>query len=211
MGFGILFIGYFFTFLGAITPLSTYCYVIGTGIIIYSLKNLIFENKLFLATLITSIILEVVSITKMIMDVFGYVDTTAFNVINLIQGYLTPLLNVILLVAIYLIAKQVGLIKVQAKAIVDIIIVGIYVVSAIILNLISNQFAKERLFVVSVIAQLIYTVFTIVIIFNCYARICYEGDENMEKETGNKPLDFLNRALDKVMNKNKDNKTGKKK
>ena len=74
MGFGLLFIGYFFTFLGAITPLSTYCYVVGTGIIIYSLKNLILENKLFVVTLITSIVLEVVSITKMMLDVFGYAD-----------------------------------------------------------------------------------------------------------------------------------------
>jgi len=211
MGFGLLFIGYFFTFLGAITPLSTYCYVIGTGIIIYSLKNLIFENKLFIATMVTSIILEFVSIAKMIMDVFGYVNTPTFNVINLIQGYLAPILNIILLAAIYLIAKQVGLIKVQSKAVVDLIIVGIYVISAVIFNVLSNQFAKERLFVVNVIAQLIYTVFTLVIIFNCYARICYEGDENMDKETGIKAFDFLNRALNKVMNKNKDNKTGKKK
>lgn len=211
MGFGLLFIGYFFTFLGAITPLSTYCYVIGTGIIIYSLKNLIFENKLFIATMVTSIILEFVSIAKMIMDVFGYVNTPTFNVINLIQGYLAPILNIILLAAIYLIAKQVGLIKVQSKAVVDLIIVGIYIISAVIFNSISNQFAKERLFVVNVIAQLIYTVFTLVIIFNCYARICYEGDENMDKETGIKAFDFLNRALNKVMNKNKDNKTGKKK
>ena len=211
MGFGLLFIGYFFTFLGAITPLSTYCYVIGTGIIIYSLKNLIFENKLFVATMATSIILEVVSIAKMAIDVLGYVDTPIFNTFNLIQGYLAPVLSIILLLAVYLIAKQVGLIKVQTKAIVDLIIVGIYVISAVIFNILDNQFAKERLFAVSVISQIIYTVFTLVIIFNCYVRICYEGDENMDKETGNKAFNFLNSALDRVMNKNKDNKTGKKK
>ncbi len=211
MGFGLLFIGYFFTFLGAITPLSTFCYVIGTGIIIYSLKNLIFENKLFVATMVTSIALEIVSIAKMIMYVLGYVNNNAFNIVNLIQGYLAPLLNILLILAIYLIAKQVGLIKVQTKAIVDLILIGIYVISAIIFNVINNEFAKERLFVVNVIAQLIYTVFTLVIIFNCYARICYEGDEDMEKETGNKPFDFLNRVLNKAMDKNKDNKTGKRK
>ena len=48
-------------------------------------------------------------------------------------------------------------------------------------------------------------------------RVSPEGDENMEKETGIKPLDFLNKLLNKAMNKNKDmdktkkDKTGKKK
>ena len=211
MGFGILFIGYFFTFIGAITPLSTFCYVIGTGIIIYSLKNLIYENKLFVATLVTSIGLEVVSIVKMIMNVLGYSYNGFYSAINIIQGYLAPLLSILLLLAIYIIAKQVGLIKIQTKSIVNLIFVGIYLICSIIFNAVNSEFAKERLFVVSVMAQLIYTVFALVIIFNCYARICYEGDEDMEKETGNKPLDFLNRALNRAMDKNKDNKTGKKK
>ena len=40
MGFGLLFIGYFFTFVGALAlPISAYTYVLGTGIILFSLKN----------------------------------------------------------------------------------------------------------------------------------------------------------------------------
>lgn len=209
MGFGLLFIGYFFTYIGAVTPLSTFCYVIGTGIIIYSLKNLIFENKLFVASMITSIILEVVSIIKMTMSVLGYVNNTAFEVFNHIQGYLAPVLSILLMISIYMIAKQVGLIKVQGKAVVDLILLGIYVVSAIVFNAINNEFAKQRLFVVNIIAMLICTIFTLIIIFNCYVRICYEGDESMEKETNNKLLNPLNKALNKVMDKN--NKMGKKK
>ena len=51
MGFGLLFIGYFFTFIGALAlPISQYTYVIGTGIILYSLKKLILENKMFKLT-----------------------------------------------------------------------------------------------------------------------------------------------------------------
>ena len=208
MGFGVLFIGYFFTYIGAITPLSTFCYVIGTGIIIYSLKNLIYENKIFGATMITAIALELVSIVKMVMSVLGYVNNLTYSVFNHIQGYISPLLSILLIIAIYFIAKQVGLIKVQTKAIVDLVLLGIYVVSAVIYNLVNSEFAKQRLFVINVISLLICTIFTLIIIFNCYASICYEGDENMEKETGNKPLDYLNKALNKVMNKNK---TGKKK
>ena len=52
--------------------------------------------------------------------------------------------------------------------------------------------------------MIIYVIFTLITVFNCYASICYEGDEDMEKSTGIKPLDFLNKVLDKAMNKNKD-------
>lgn len=208
MGFGILFIGYFFTYIGAITPLSVFCYVIGTGVIIFSLKNLIYENKLFGVSMIVAIALEIVSIVKMVMSVLGYVNNTVYNVFNHLQGYIAPLLSILLIVAIYLIAKQVCLTKVQAKAIVDLILLGIYVISAVIYNIVNIEFAKQRLFAVNVITLLVCTIFTLIIIFQCYANICYEGDENMEKETGNKPLDFLNKALNKVINKNK---TGKKK
>ena len=213
MGFGILFIGYFFTYIGAITPFSTFTSVIGTGIIIFSLKNLIYENKFFLASLIASIILELVSIPIMFMSVLGATNYLFYDILLKIQGYMIPILNIILVIAIYLIAKQVGLPKLQAKSIVDMIIIGIYFVSATIFNLLNNEFLMERLFIVNVFAQLIYTIFTLIIIFNCYMRICYEGDENMEGDTiGIKPLDFLNRALNKVMNKNKDDndKTRKK-
>ena len=52
--------------------------------------------------------------------------------------------------------------------------------------------------------------FALVIIFNCYMRICYEDDKDMQKEgTGFKALDFLNKSLNRVSKKN--DKTGKKK
>ena len=211
MGFGLLFIGYFFTYIGSITPFSEFTFVIGTGIIIYSLKNLIYENKMFVGAMVSAALLELVSITKLVMSVFGYVNNFAYEVINYIQGYVSPVLSVILVIAIYTIAKEVGLLKVQAKATVDFILLGIYVFSAVIFNVVSSEFLKQRLFVVNVISLIICTVFTLVIIFNCYAGICYEGDESMEKETGNKILDPLNRALNKAMDKNKSEKTGKKK
>ena len=210
MGFGLLFIGYFFTYVGSITPFSEFTFVIGTGIIIYSLKNLIYENKMFVAAMISATLLELVSITKLIMSVFGYVNS-AYEVVNYIQGYASPILSVLLVIAIYIIAKEVGFLKAQAKATVDFILLGIYVVSAVIFNAASSEFLKQRLFAVNVISLIICTVFTLIIIFNCYAGICYEGDESMEKETGNKILDPLNRALNKAMDKNKSQKTGKRK
>ena len=63
MGFGILFIGYFITYLGALSgavalPIAPFTYLVGAGIIIYSLKNLIYQNKLFLISMISAIALD---------------------------------------------------------------------------------------------------------------------------------------------------------
>ena len=60
MGFGLLFIGYFFTFVGALAlPISAYTYVLGAGIILFSLKKLILENKMFVASAIFSGVFEI--------------------------------------------------------------------------------------------------------------------------------------------------------
>ncbi len=209
MGFGILFIGYFFTYVGAITPFSEFTYVFGAGVIIYSLKNLIYENKFFGTAMIASIFLEAVSVAKMILSVFGYINTVSYTVTENIQSYLASITAILLVIAIYCISKQVGLFKVQAKSIVDLILFGIYIFGEIVCNVVNNDFIKQRLLIVSLMAFYICTLFTLVIIFNCYVRICYEGDENMDSEPNNKFLAYLNRILDKVMSKN--NKTGKKK
>ena len=203
MGFGLLFIGYFFMYIGAITPLSAYTYVVGAGIIIYSLKNLILENNMFKVSLISTILMEAISIIKIMIMLFGNVNGSFYNAINLTQGILAPIISILLVISIFIISKEVGLVKVQAKSIVDLIILGIYMISAIVFSVVNSDFAKERLFVINIITLLICTVFTLIIIFNCYAGICYEGDENMEKETGNSFFDSLNRILDKARNKNK--------
>lgn len=203
MGFGLLFIGYFFVYIGAVTPLSAYTYVVGAGLIIYSLKNLVLENNMFKISLFSVILMEAISIAKLMIMLFGNVNGSFYYVINLIQGILAPAISILLVISIYVISKTVGLVKVQAKSVVDLIFLGIYLITAIVFSVVNSELLKARLFVANIITLLICTVFTLIIIFNCYAGICYEGDENMEKETGNKFFDSLNRILDKAMNKNK--------
>ena len=48
MGFGIMFLGFFFLYIGAITPLNVFTAIIGSAIILLSLKELVYQNKLFM-------------------------------------------------------------------------------------------------------------------------------------------------------------------
>ena len=206
MGFGILFLGYFIAFVGGLTPISMYTYVLGAGIIVYSLKNLIYENKLFVASIFTAGALELVSIAVVIFKLFGLDKLGVYSILSIIQSYLAPALSIILLLAIYMIAKSVELKKLQARVIADIVITSIYIVFAVVFNFIRNDIVG----LISIIAQVIAVLFTLVIVFTSYMRICYEDDKDMNKEeTGFKPLDVLNKGLNKV-SKKKD-KTGKQK
>ncbi|MBR2024428.1 MAG: hypothetical protein IKA02_01320 [Clostridia bacterium] len=214
MGFGLLFIGYFFTFIGALAlPISQYTYVIGTGIILYSLKKLILENKMFVASAIFACLFEIFSIVVLFLNLFQP-QNGSNSLFSSIQMVLSIVLNALLLLSIFIISKEVGATKIQSKSIVNLVVTAIAFVLITLSIILPDTNAQARCFLVGYIAMIVYTVFTLICIFNCYASICYEGDENMEKETGNKPLDFLNKILNKAMNKNKNNhfkdKSGKK-
>lgn len=204
MGFGLLFIGYFFTFIGALAiPISQYTYVLGAGIILFSLKNLILENKMFVASAIFTGAFELFSIVTLVLALFKP-ESSLNSIFSSIQIALVCILNLLLLFSIYIISREVGATKIQSKSIVNLVVTSISLIFMLLYIALPDANAQARCFLVGYIAMIIYVIFTLITVFNCYASICYEGDEDMEKSTGIKPLDFLNKVLDKAMNKNKD-------
>lgn len=214
MGFGVLFIAYFITYFGALTgitdwPISIFTYVVGAALMIYSLRKLIYENKLFLLSMISTGMLELVSVVVLILT-FAASNTMILKAMVIAQLVIAFINHALLLGAILKISKDVAVTKIQARAVVNLfvtIIAGILM----LLGAFLPEPANMRFFMVGVVACLIFIVFTLATIFRCYANICYEGDEHMQKETtGVATFDFLNKLLNKVINKNKDGK-GKKK
>ncbi len=213
MGFGVLFIGYFITFLGALSaialPIAPFTYVVGSALIIYSLKNLIYQNKLFLVSMIASALLELVSIPTLVLN-FTSPETSIYQVFATAQVVIAFVLHVSLLLAIFIISRELKITKIQARAIVNLAVSALALLFAI-LSLTLAEPLNQRFFLVAICSCVIFVIFTLGAIFRCYANICYEGDENMQGETtGIAPLDFLNRLLNKAINKNKDGR-GKKK
>ena len=206
MGFGIMFLGYFITFVGALViPLSPYTYVLGVGIILFSLRKLIVENKMFLTSAIFALCLELLSITVVIFNLFAP-DNIVCDVLTSIQTVAGSVLNILLLVSILLISKQVGARKILSSTIVNLVVGTISFVFMVLSVLITDAALASRCYFVGYASSIIYTAFTLITIFRCYANICYEDDQNMENEgTGFKPLDALNRWLNKAMDKNRKN------
>ena len=126
MGFGILFIGYFITYLGALSgavalPIAPFTYLVGAGIIIYSLKNLIYQNKLFLISMISAIALELVSIPVLVLN-FTSPESSPYKVLAIIQISLAFLTHLLLLFAILKISSELKITKIQSRAIVNLVV-----------------------------------------------------------------------------------------
>ena len=207
MGFGVLFFSCFLTYFGALTPIGTFTYVLGSGIMLFALYKLSSLNKMFAASAVSSALLLMVSLSVVVMFVFGFESNAFYDVVTRIQNYLSPAVLLCVLTSIYLVSKEVGLRKIQGWSIVDGVFVIGYVFCDILSIFVVGDVATPRLGLVCVISQILFSVFLLVIIFNCYARICYEDDRNMEKNTSGVPVfDFLNKMFNKATDKSRKNK-----
>ncbi len=200
MGFGIMLIGCFMLLLGSFTTLAPFTYVLGSAIVLYSLKELIKQNKLFLATMVLSILEFILAMVNM----FIYVLSKSQNLVNVFSTILQVFnlaLCVVLLTAIFVLSKEVELPSIQRKVIIAYIFAGIYLVFIILANTVfkGNSIGMERVSIIVFFAQLLYVGLTLLVVANSYMRICYEDDVDMDKKTGNAPLDFLNDKLNVAM------------
>lgn len=210
MGFGLLFFGCFLTYFGAITPIGTFTYMLGAAIMLYALYKLSSLNKLFLTSAVASAAFVLLSLVIVVMFVFGYDTGTVYNILVHVQNFFAPALLITVHAAVYVVAKEVGLTKIQGWSIVNSVFILAYVVCDILSIFITGPVATPRFGLICTAIQVLYSVFMLVILFNCYARICYEDDKYMENgETGVLVFDFLNRLFNRATDRNKHNKGDK--
>ncbi len=206
MGFGVLFFGCFLTYFGAITPIGTFTYMLGAAIMLYGLYKLSEINKMFLFSAIASFVFLLLSLVIVVMFIFAYDNSMAYSVLGYVQNFFSPVLLICIHVAIYLVSKEVGLNKIQGWSIVNSVFIVIGIVVDVLSVFISNVDVLGRFGIVWIASRVLYSVFMLVIIFNCYAKICYEDDKYMDNENTGMPMfDFLNRLFNKATDKNRKN------
>ena len=200
MGFGIMFIGCCFMLLGAFTTFAPFTYVLGSAIIMYSLKELIRQNKMFFITLVITVVEFLASRTYMFIYVLSS-NQALISAMSLALSISNVVFCALALTSIYLLAKQVELPSIQAKVVITYILMAIYAICVILLNAFfkDSDFAMSRLSLIIFISQILYSIMVLVTVANSYIRICYEDDKDMDKKTGNAPLDFLNDKLNYAM------------
>ena len=215
MGFGLLLIGYIFTYLGSfVAQISAFTNILGVGIIIYSLRKLVFENKLFIASAVFAFFAEIASIISLAIQIFS---TNENSMVSIIFAYIAEisiiLLNILVMLGIFFLAKAVSLPKIMYMSRLTVGILGLNIVFYILCETVKSQYALERLVIVYMILQVLIVILSLIVVFNSYVRICYEGDEKMQKQgTGSKFMDTLNNMFDKAFSKDKiDKGNGKRK
>lgn len=203
MGFGLLFFACFLTYFGALVPaFSIYFYVVGSAFMLYALYKLSNQNKLFFVSTFVSLVFLILSIVIVALSVFAQSSGALYRVLIYVQTVLAPVLLIVVMAAIFIIAKEVELRKIQGWSIVNTALIVIAMIFEIISMFVNSGEAIARLGLIWIILRVLYSAFTLVILFNCYARICYEDDADMEKSTTGMPVfDTLNRMLDKAIKK----------
>ena len=203
MGFGLLFFACFLTYFGALVPaFSIYFYVVGSAFMLYALYKLSNQNKLFFVSTLVSLMFLILSIVIVALSVFAQSSGALYRVLIYVQTVLAPVLLIVVMAAVFIIAKEVELRKIQGWSIVNTALIVIAMIFEIISMFVNSGEAIARLGLVWIILRVLYSAFTLVILFNCYARICYEDDADMEKSTTGMPVfDTLNRMLDKATKK----------
>lgn len=203
MGFGLLFFACFLTYFGALVPaFSIYFYVVGSAFMLYALYKLSNQNKLFFVSTLVSLVFLILSIVIVALSVFAQSSGALYRVLIYVQTVLAPVLLIVVMAAVFIIAKEVELRKIQGWSIVNTALIVIAMIFEIISMFVNSGEAIARLGLVWIILRVLYSAFTLVILFNCYARICYEDDADMEKSTTGMPVfDTLNRMLDKATKK----------
>ena len=199
MGFGLLFIGFFIAYLGSLSGvISAFTYALGAAIILFALRKLLYEGKLFIVSAALCVLLEISALVGIGIQVFS--DTFMPNAV---PTYLTELFAyafvIVLMLAIAFLAREVELGRLKIMAFVNAGIIPVCILLFVLTEVVKNSAVLPWISLAYVLIKLGTVVFSLVIIFGAYMRICYEGDEKMQEEkTGFAPFDKLNELSNKA-------------
>lgn len=217
MGFGFMFLGCFLL-TGAFDTLNIFGFLLMyAGISTASKHCTCFDN-----TKKVCLLGFVFSGVKAIMGVCSFLDIELFgagatNIINSTYTAYMLCFYVFLFLSVAAVAKDTELPSIMRTAYSNIMLVPVFLVAAqaIMIYISTNSESlgdlAARLYGTGLLLSLLVTVLTAVLLFKCYARICLEGDEDMEKRSFDlkSPLDYYEK--NKKSNSTSGNKNRSKK
>lgn len=187
MGFGLLLIGYLATYLLSLAGgYGCYPAIVGCFFLLYALFKLSEYEKRFLYAFYAVMPITLCVLFKVIAEIVGMggetlpliFGTEMFSkAVSYIKFVSDVVFHVMLFLAVSKTAKDTELPKIRRTALSDLVIYGVYSVSALA-NLI---FPTQRyIFMFAFIAMLLCTVLNSVMIGLCYMKIADENDADMK-------------------------------
>lgn len=185
MGFGVMLIGYFITYVMALNTYGVFFRLVGYLVICRAAFRLLEYDKKFVLPFYLSALLsalstleaadflyQLVAITpnatvELISDIVGYADVVAVFVFH-----------AALLFAIRGIAKDTGVSKVAVSAVRNFIVIVLYFV----LYAVSLLPLPVNMAIPLLIAYLLWILLDVVLLYSCYYGICDENDNEMARK-----------------------------
>ena len=206
MGFGPLLIGYIFTYLVTL-GLGDYLFagmLIGGFIMFLGLCELRKYCPTFLYAIIADILLILCSFyetaawidSAFLLDI-GIHSALVLRVFDYIELAVNLWFNLSLLYGIADLSRRVEYPPTREKAYRNMIFVGVFYVMQILLLIPNTVFDRDKAFFMTLlmILQVIYAFFNLLLIFKCYAMICPEGEEEMQRKPSR--FAFVNKMREK--------------
>ena len=195
MGFGVLFFGYCITYIMALNPYGVLFRLFGYLLIVFGCKKLGEYEPRFKRASLLSIALFALTVFQLVLFVVDYAYENLLIVndifpilIDDILFYLSLVLvcafHVFLLLAIRYIAKDTESDKIQSAAVRNLFFVCMYYFMVLLAYIPTpiqeayNKYLALPLFMLNIA----WLVLNVILLFSCYAKICDEGDVEMEQK-----------------------------
>jgi len=232
VGFGILFFGYCITYIISL-PIGVPARLIGYLILCFGCKKLGEYNESFRFASLSAIALSLFSAFQSVLLLFDFlyenllisndpIPSVVDGVLKYADVILVLSFHILLLLAIRAIAKETGVEKIEAAAIRNLFFVSLYfvLIAFAYLPLPIRESFNKYLGLPLFMLNIAWMILNLVLIFNCYAKICDESDVEMEQKPSR--FEFVNKyraemeerrriADEKYARKQKEKKERKKK
>lgn len=195
MGFGLLFIGYFFVTLLTLNPFASLFRMLGYGIILMAGLKLRKYHRSFDYFLIGTVGMLLVAALLVFSDVSDYlyrnllIDSVLIaengrTVLGYVEQGVSFLFHAALLFAIRKLARETESKKIAVNAVRNFIFICFYYFVYILsfLPVKSIQACASELALIAWITYFVWILLNFMLIFSCYAKICDESDVDMERK-----------------------------
>lgn len=205
MGFGILFIGYLFLYSLNYNGFDILPDFVGFVIMLAAFYTLCKYSERFKTVRAASVAGIVLSLAKLLWQVIGMpTDEAPFIALSYVYTVFTAVFFMLLTLAVFNIASDVGVNKLMRFSLINTVVCPLFVIAAGVCGEVARRLAEDsvwapRLNTTASLLMIISLILNTLLIFNCYAKICLEGDENMdapEKKSRilKNPIDYIEKA-----------------
>ena len=193
MGFGIMFFGYFITYIMALNTFGAFFRFAGFLVMAYGAKKLSEYQTSFVWSIYAALPLALLSVVRIVSDFTLIIPIRFMDALTYVEVAAVLVYHVFLLVAIWKIAKETDVEKIQSRAITALIFILLfYMLYAIgMIPALRGDFYEQNMALPLYLLKYAWIILDLVLLVTCYSNICDEGDLDMQRKPSR--FEFVNK------------------